>query len=134
WYKEQDFESKFPPYYIDILVELHFTILAYMEPKHSRLRIMLTKVYTIELILDDTCDRYASLREVESLANAIEMYTLFMWDIDDHAMDGLPDYLKSVVKFVTGTFQEFERELGPEVGGSYSLEVTIEYMRYQIIQ
>ena len=43
-------------------------------------------------------------------------------------MDGLPDYLKSVVKFVFGTFQEFEREIGSELGGLYSLEVTIEYV------
>ncbi|KAH0919051.1 hypothetical protein HID58_026711 [Brassica napus] len=107
WYKEQDFESKLPPYYRDILVELNLATLAYMEPKHSRVRIFLTKFYTIQVILDDTCDRYASLREVEILADTIER-----WDLDDHAMDGLPDYLKSLVKFIFGTFQEFERELG----------------------
>ena len=43
-------------------------------------------------------------------------------------MDGLPDYLKSVVKFVIGTFQEFERELGSELGGLYSVKATIEYV------
>ncbi|CAE5959669.1 unnamed protein product [Arabidopsis arenosa] len=41
-------------------------------------------------------------------------------------MDGLPDYLKSVVKFTFDTFQEFEREVGLELGGSYSLKATIE--------
>ncbi|KAL1209187.1 Terpenoid synthase 28 [Cardamine amara subsp. amara] len=41
-------------------------------------------------------------------------------------MDGLPDYLKSVAKFIFATFQEFEREVGSEVGGSYVLKATIE--------
>ncbi|CAE5959667.1 unnamed protein product [Arabidopsis arenosa] len=121
WYKEQDFESKLPPYYRDRIAELHLATLAYINPKHSRVRIFLTKIYTIQIILDDTCDRYASLREVESLAATIER-----WDPNDHAMDGLPDYLKSVAKLILNTFQEFEREVGSESGGSYSLKATIE--------
>ncbi|CAA0279710.1 unnamed protein product [Arabidopsis thaliana] len=121
WYKEQDFESKLPPYYRDRIVELHLATLAYINPKYSRVRIILTKIYTIQIILDDTCDRYASLREVESLAATIER-----WDHNDHAMEGLPDYLKSVAKFIFHTFQEFEREVSSESGGSYSLKATIE--------
>jgi len=74
WYKEQDFESKLPPYYRDRIVELHLATLAYINPRYSRVRIILTKIYTIQIILDDTCDRYASLREVESLAATIERY------------------------------------------------------------
>ncbi|CAH8341989.1 unnamed protein product [Eruca vesicaria subsp. sativa] len=97
WYKEQDFESKFPPYYRDLLVETNFHTLTHMEPKHSRLRIFVTKLYIMEVILDDTCDRYASL-----------------------------NYLKSLVKFIFGTFEEFERELESESGGLYGLEATIE--------
>ncbi|CAH8341917.1 unnamed protein product [Eruca vesicaria subsp. sativa] len=124
WYKEQDFESKFPPYYRDLLVETNFHTLTYMEPKHSRLRIFVTKFYVLQAIVDDTCDRYASLREVEILADTIER-----WDLDDHAMDGLPDYLKALVKLIFGTFQEFERELESESGGLYSLEATIEYFK-----
>lgn len=46
-------------------------------------------------------------------------------------MDGLPYYLKSVVKLIIGTFQEFERELGSELGGFYSVEATIEYVSYR---
>lgn len=76
WYKEQYFESKLPPYYRDRFVEMHFVTLTYFEPKYSRMRIMLTKLFTVEIILDDTCDRYASLREVESLANTLERYTI----------------------------------------------------------
>ncbi|CAN7091483.1 unnamed protein product [Brassica rapa subsp. narinosa] len=124
WYKEQDFQSELPPYYRDILVELNLHTLSYLDPKHSRVRIFLTKIYVIQVILDDTCDRYASLREVEILAEIVER-----WDLDDHAMDGLPYYLKSVVKLIIGTFQEFERELGSELGGFYSVEATIEYFK-----
>ncbi|KAG2276677.1 hypothetical protein Bca52824_059232 [Brassica carinata] len=118
WYKEQDFHSKLAPYYRDILVELDLHTLTYLEPKLSRVSIFLTKFYTMQIILDDTCDRYASFREVEILVDIFGR-----WDLEDHAMDGLPDYLKSVVKFVFGTFQEFEREIGSELGGLYSLEV-----------
>ncbi|KAJ4903074.1 Terpenoid synthase 28 [Raphanus sativus] len=124
WYKELDFEFKFPPYYRHLLVETNFHTLTYMEPKHSRVRIFVTKSYILQAIVDDTCDRYASLREVEILADTIER-----WDLDDHAMDGLPDYLKSLVKFIFGTFQEFERELESESGGLYSVEATIEYFK-----
>ncbi|XP_048623675.1 terpenoid synthase 28-like [Brassica napus] len=72
WYKEKEFESKLPPYYRDRLVELHLVTLPFFEPKYSRVRIMVTKLFVVQIILDDTCDRYASLREVESLGNAIE--------------------------------------------------------------
>lgn len=48
-------------------------------------------------------------------------------------MDGLPDYMKSVVKFIFNTFQEFEREVVSELGGSYSLKATIEDVSNQII-
>ncbi|KAJ4878154.1 Terpenoid synthase 28 [Raphanus sativus] len=47
-------------------------------------------------------------------------------------MDGVPDYLKSLVKFIFGTFQEFEREVGSELGGRYSVEATIEYFKEYI--
>lgn len=58
-------------------MELHFFVLAmFFEPQFSRARIMLTKFYIILVILDDTYDRYASLPEAESLANALERYTI----------------------------------------------------------
>ncbi|WZZ13663.1 hypothetical protein YC2023_106752 [Brassica napus] len=120
WYKEKEFESKLPPYYRDRLVELHVVTLPFFEPKYSRVRIMAAKLFVLQIIIDDTCDRYASLREVESLANAIER-----WDLDD-TMDGQPDYLKFVVKYIFDTVQEFEREVASELGGSYSLKATID--------
>lgn len=48
-------------------------------------------------------------------------------------MDEQPDYLKFVVKFIFDTFQEYERELGSEVGGSYSVKATIESVWIHII-
>ncbi|KAF3568367.1 hypothetical protein DY000_02013073 [Brassica cretica] len=78
WYKEKEFESKLPPYYRDRLVELHLVTLPFFEPKYSRVRIMVTKLFVVQIILDDTCDRYASLREVESLGNAIERYYIYV--------------------------------------------------------
>lgn len=43
-------------------------------------------------------------------------------------MEGVPYYLKSLVKFIFGTFDEYEREVGSELGGRYSVEATIEYV------
>uniref|UniRef100_A0A0D3CFQ5 Terpene synthase metal-binding domain-containing protein n=1 Tax=Brassica oleracea var. oleracea TaxID=109376 RepID=A0A0D3CFQ5_BRAOL len=40
-------------------------------------------------------------------------------------MDEQKDYLKFVVKFIFDSFQEFEREICSEAGGSYSLNTTI---------
>lgn len=54
-----------------------------------------------------------------------EIVNAFRWDLDD-AMDGQPDYLKFVVKHIFDTFQEFEREVASELGGSYSLKATID--------
>lgn len=48
-------------------------------------------------------------------------------------MDGEADYLNHVVKFIFDTFKEFENEVGSELGGSYSLKVTIEEVSSQII-
>lgn len=49
-------------------------------------------------------------------------------------MDGLPEYMKSVAKIIFHTFQEYERELGSESGGSYSLKATTEDVSNQIMQ
>lgn len=77
WYKEQEFASKFPPYFRDKIVENYFFVLGvFFEPQFSRARIMCTQFFTILEINDDTFDRYASLPEAVSLANSLERYTL----------------------------------------------------------
>lgn len=60
-------------------MEMHFFSLAmFFEPEFSRARIMQTKLYMAELMLDDTCDRYATFPEVESLVNSLERYTALL--------------------------------------------------------
>jgi len=50
----------------------------------------------------------------------------------DHSMDKQPEYLKSVLKVILDTFQEFEKELSPE-GRSYSVKYTIEEVTNQTL-
>ncbi|KFK23797.1 hypothetical protein AALP_AAs42715U000100 [Arabis alpina] len=71
-------------------------------------------------ILDDTFDRYLSLREAESLANSLKRRA------PDHAMDKQPDYMKFVFNFTLDTFEEFESERRPEGTVPYSVKATIE--------
>ncbi|KAJ4912732.1 putative terpenoid synthase 7 [Raphanus sativus] len=120
WYKELDFASKLPHFFRDRLVELHFFVISmYFEPQFSNARIMLTKFYTAELIIDDTFDRYASISEAESLANSLERWA------PDKSMDKQPNYLKFVFKFILDVFKEFEKKVGSE-GRSYSVKSTVE--------
>ncbi|KAG2263351.1 hypothetical protein Bca52824_070430 [Brassica carinata] len=120
WYKDLEFASNLPPYFRDRIVELHFFVISmYFEPQFSRARIMLTKFYTAETIVDDTFDRYASVTEAECLANSLERWA------PDNDMDRQPDYLKFVFKFVLDVFEEFEREVRSE-GRSYSIKATQE--------
>ncbi|CAN8252209.1 unnamed protein product [Cochlearia groenlandica] len=109
WYKDLDFASNLPPYFRDRIVEIYFFAPgAYIEPESARARIMFAKFYAVITLLDDTCDRYASIPEAESLANSLER-----WNLDDViAMDKLePSYLNFVYKFITETFKEFGREV-----------------------
>ncbi|ESQ38307.1 hypothetical protein EUTSA_v10028539mg [Eutrema salsugineum] len=101
WYKDLDLASNLPPYFKDRIVENHFLVIGmYFEPQFSRKRIMLTKFFTVSLILDDTCDRYASLSEAECLANSLER-----WAPNDD-MERQPDYLRFVFKFILDVFDD----------------------------
>ncbi|CAH8346016.1 unnamed protein product [Eruca vesicaria subsp. sativa] len=118
WHKELDFASKLPPYFRDRLVELHFFVISmYFEPHFSSARIMLTKFFTAETIIDDTFDRYASMSEAESLAKSLERWA------PDKYMDKQPNYLKFVFEFILDVFKDFEREVGSE---GNSLKNTVE--------
>nr|AAM91652.1 putative terpene cyclase [Arabidopsis thaliana] len=120
WYKKLDFPSKFPPYFKDRCVENYFFVLpVFFEPQLSSARMLLTKGFILLGIQDDTFDRYASISEAESLGNSLKRWA------PDHSMDKQPEYLKSVLKVILDTFQEFEKELSPE-GRSYSVKYTIE--------
>ncbi|XP_048633180.1 putative terpenoid synthase 7 isoform X3 [Brassica napus] len=120
WYNDLEFESKLPPYFRHRIVENHFFVQAMcFEPQLSRARIIMVKYFTILVILDDTFDRYASLPEAEGLANSLERWA------HEHTMDKQPDYLKFVLNFMIDTFEEFERELGPQ-GRSYNVSASKE--------
>ncbi|KAG7547485.1 Isoprenoid synthase domain superfamily [Arabidopsis suecica] len=120
WYKDLDLASNLPPYFKDRIVENHFLVTGfYFEPQFSRERIMLTKFFTVSLLLDDTCDRYASLPEADSLAECLER-----WAPND-VMQRQPDYLKYVFNFILDVFEDFERERRSE-GRSYSVKATVE--------
>ncbi|VVB12220.1 unnamed protein product [Arabis nemorensis] len=120
WYKEFQFASKLPPYFRNRIVESHFFVISmYFEPQFSRVRIMLTKLYTVLTIVDDTFDRYASISEAVSLANSIERWA------PDEDTDRQPNYLRFVFKFVLDVFKDFQGEMEPE-GRSYSLKYTVE--------
>ncbi|CAL9226170.1 unnamed protein product [Arabidopsis halleri] len=119
WYKELDFPSKFPPYFKDRCVENYFFVLSvFFEPQFSHARFIFARSFILQGIQDDTFDRYASLPEAESLG-----YSLKRW-APDHSMDKQPEYLKSVLKVILDTFQEFENELRPE-GRSFSVNSAI---------
>ncbi|KAL1223178.1 putative terpenoid synthase 16 [Cardamine amara subsp. amara] len=122
WYKDHDCPSKLPPYYRALIVEMHFFTLASFEPQFSRARIMQAKLFMTELLVDDTCDRYASFPEMGSLIHSLER-----WAPDD-AMDKQPDYLKFVLHFVMDTLNECERELEQQ-GRSYSFKKTKEVFK-----
>uniref|UniRef100_A0A0D3DF51 Uncharacterized protein n=1 Tax=Brassica oleracea var. oleracea TaxID=109376 RepID=A0A0D3DF51_BRAOL len=123
WYNDLEFESKLPPYFRHRIVENHFFAQAMcFEPQLSRARIIMVKYFTILVILDDTFDRYASLPEAEGLANSLERWA------HEHTMDKQPDYLKFVLNFMIDTFEEFERELGPQ-GRSYNVSASKEVLK-----
>ncbi|KAF3485392.1 hypothetical protein F2Q69_00057101 [Brassica cretica] len=123
WYSDLEFESKLPPYFRQRIVENHFFVQAMcFEPQLSRARIIMVKYFTILVLLDDTFDRYASLPEAEGLANSLERWA------HEHIMDKQPDYLKFVLNFMIDTFEEFERELGPQ-GRSYNVSASKEVVK-----
>ncbi|CAH2061305.1 unnamed protein product [Thlaspi arvense] len=115
WYKDCDFASNLPPYYRESIVEMHFYSVAnFFEPHFSRARIMQTKLFMTEMILDDTCDRYATFSELESLIKSVERWA---------PNDAMPDFFKFVFKFISDAFEDCERELRSQ-GRYYSFEET----------
>ncbi|KAF8102594.1 hypothetical protein N665_0198s0292 [Sinapis alba] len=118
WYKDYDFLSNLPRYYREVIVEMHFFSQSmFFEPRFSRARIMQTKFNMSEMLIDDTCDRYATLPEIESLVNSLER-----WAPDD-AMDSHPGFLNFVFKFMLDVFEDCERELRLQER-TYSVEAT----------
>ena len=73
------------PYARDRIPELYMWILAlFLEPYYSQVRIITTKIITLVLVLDDTCDAYATIEEFRLLTHALDRYLLFIFTFVIH--------------------------------------------------
>ncbi|CAL9220830.1 unnamed protein product [Arabidopsis halleri] len=118
WWKDLDIPSKLP-YARDRIVEVYFpTLGVYFEPRFSLGRIIMTKIIIILVVLDDTCDSYATFPQAKSLIDSLQR-----WDLE--AIDELPSYLIIVVRLILETMGEIEREMKPR-GRSASVQHTID--------
>ncbi|RDX79890.1 putative terpene synthase 2, partial [Mucuna pruriens] len=88
WWNELDVPGRLP-YARDRIVESCFWVLAiYFEPQYSEARKIMTKVFALMSIIDDTYyDAYGTIEELELLTKAIEK-----WDIS--CLDYLPANIK----------------------------------------
>ncbi|KAJ4705690.1 Valencene synthase [Melia azedarach] len=108
WWKDSDFTTNVS-YARDRLVESYFWILEMysIESKYAFARIMLTKIFFITSIIDDTFDAYATFEEIQLFTEAIKR-----WDIG--ATDMLPEYMKIIYKLLLNFYNEIEKELAKE--------------------
>ncbi|KAL6639376.1 hypothetical protein ACP70R_023106 [Stipagrostis hirtigluma subsp. patula] len=89
------------------VVEFYFFSYAmFDEQEHTHARMILTKLFQLYTILDDTYDVHATLDECRKLNEAIQRW-------DESAVSLLPEYLKKYFLHVINIFKEFEDELGP---------------------
>ncbi|KAL6611290.1 hypothetical protein ACP70R_039218 [Stipagrostis hirtigluma subsp. patula] len=94
-------------YVRDRVVECYFSSYAmFHEREHTHARMILTKLFMLYSILDDTYDVRATLDECRKLDEAIQRW-------DETAVSLLPEYLKKYLLHVIRIFREFEVELGP---------------------
>ncbi|XP_031282237.1 (E)-beta-farnesene synthase-like [Pistacia vera] len=74
----------------------------------------MTKVFCLQIVLDDTYDSYGTLDELTLLTEAIRR-----WDIG--ALDMLPDYMKFIYKSLLDFFAEMEEDMNKE-GRAYCVD------------
>ncbi|XP_010501939.1 PREDICTED: terpenoid synthase 30 [Camelina sativa] len=118
WWKDLDVSSQLPYLIRDRIVECYFPAMGlYYEPRYSLARIIAAKITMIVVVLDDTCDSYATFPEVKSLIDSLQR-----WDLE--AIDELPSYSKIVVRLILETMGEIEKEMKPQ-GRSASVQHTI---------
>ncbi|KAG5601076.1 hypothetical protein H5410_032446 [Solanum commersonii] len=97
WWKDLDFANKIP-YARDRLVECYFWILGvYFEPNYNHARKMMTKVFKITPIIDDTFDAYATYDE-----------------LDANAIDSIPPYMRPAYQALLDIYIEMEQVLSKE--------------------
>ena len=72
WWKELNLAEKFP-YARDRIVEAYMMAVAVsFEPQFSVSRLLFCKLIQMLALVDDTCDSYATLQEVQSFKTALE--------------------------------------------------------------
>ncbi|KAL5972791.1 hypothetical protein ACLOJK_039597 [Asimina triloba] len=107
WWSKIDLAKKLN-YVRDRVVEGYFwTLAVYFEQKYSRARLLMTKMFGIILIMDDTYDAYGTLEELELFTDAIQR-----WDLG--AKDQLPSYMQVCFQIVLDTVEEIAELLTPE--------------------
>ncbi|KAI3777091.1 hypothetical protein L1987_46885 [Smallanthus sonchifolius] len=116
WWKDLNPQVK-TSYIRDRVPELYVWILAlFLEPYYSQARIITTKIIQLVLMLDDTCDAYATIEEIRLLTQAINR-----WDIT--AMSQLPEYVKPFYEFILNEYAELNKQLS-EQGTKYLIEAS----------
>ncbi|GER29981.1 cadinol synthase [Striga asiatica] len=92
------------PYARNRLIEAHlWSVSSNFEPQYSLARVIGTKFIQMLTVLDDTYDNYATVEEGEIFAEVVER-----WNIDE--MDGLPDYMKPLYRFILKLFDQYEAD------------------------
>ncbi|CAA7026681.1 unnamed protein product [Microthlaspi erraticum] len=121
WWNDLNLASKLP-YIRDRIVEVYFPALGlYIEPRYSLGRIIATKIIMVTVVLDDTCDAYATFPEAKSLIESVQR-----WDLG--AIDELPSYLKVVIRALVETVDDIEKEMKPR-GRSASVQQAIDEIK-----
>ncbi|KAF2309593.1 hypothetical protein GH714_003994 [Hevea brasiliensis] len=86
----------------DRLVEIYFWACSIQfEPHLALSRMMMAKYLKMISLADDTCDAYATMKEVNAFTDAIERCNI-------DATDELPDYMKVFYKELLNLFEETE--------------------------
>ncbi|WOH16457.1 hypothetical protein DCAR_0936010 [Daucus carota subsp. sativus] len=74
------------------------------EPQYQLSRRILTKVFSLVVVLDDMYDVYGTVEELILFTDAIER-----WDIS--ALDQLPEYMRYIYRIILEVYIEVEEEL-----------------------
>ncbi|KAL3650158.1 hypothetical protein CASFOL_006561 [Castilleja foliolosa] len=103
WWIEMDLKSKLP-HTRDRVVEIYLWAMAFhFEPQYSKARIAYTKALMMLTVIDDTYDNYATVQEAELFTDVLER-----WNADE--IDRLPDYMKTVYRFILSVYEDYERD------------------------
>ncbi|KAL8151325.1 hypothetical protein V2J09_021133 [Rumex salicifolius] len=107
WWKELDVKTQLP-YARDRSLECHFWAVGmYFEGHYSRARLLMTRVYLMLSILDDTYDAYGTFDELRLLTQAFERW-------DKSLASELPGKMKLLFDYVFNVYDVFEKEMERE--------------------